>query len=109
MSSMSHSFFLDSSFTGASVRELPPPPWQPGIPNDFRFVYDVLTYALPLVKAEHLHFVFTKEAYYLPEYGRHVVPILLLEERCKVPVYSRHVRATIRNMQSKPYLGFRPH
>jgi hypothetical protein len=108
MSLTSHSFFLDSSFTGASVRELPPPPWQPSIPYDLRFVYDVLTHALPLVKAEHLHFFFTKEAYFLPEYGKHVVPVLLLEERCKVPVYSRHVLATIRNMQSRPYLGFRP-
>jgi hypothetical protein len=109
MSLTSHSFFWASSFTDASVRELPPPPWQPSIPYELRFAYDVLTNALPLVKEEHLHFFFTKEAYFLPEYGRHVVPVLLQEERCKVPVYSRHVRATIRNLQSKPYLGFRPH
>jgi hypothetical protein len=35
--------------------------------------------------------------------------MLLQEERCKVPVYGRYIRATIRNLMSKPFLGWRPH
>ncbi len=107
---MSHRFFTDHTFTGgAGLRELPPPPWTPALLPEFRYTYDVLEHALPAVEAEGLRFYLTKEAYALPEYGRDVVGVLLQEERCKTPVYGRHVRAVIRNLHSRPFLGWRPH
>ncbi len=107
---MTHRFFSDSSNNGGlGLQEIPPPPWTPALPAEFRFTYDVLEQALPMVAAEGLHFYFTKEAYFLPAYGRNVVAVLLQEERCKVPVYGRHVRAVLRNLLSRPFLGYRPH
>ncbi len=107
---MTHRFFTDVTYTGnAGLRELPPPPWTPTLPPEFRYPYDILEHALPSVAAENLKFYFTKEAYFLPEYGRDVVAVLLQEERCKTPVYGRHVRAVIRNLLSRPFLGFRLH
>ncbi len=106
---MTHRFFMDSTYSGGQgLRELPPPPWNNSIPAEFRYTYDVLEQALPSVAAEGLHFYFTKEAYFLPEYGPHVVGVLLQEERCKTPVYGRQVRAVIRNLMSRPFLGYRP-
>ncbi len=106
---MRHRFFMDSTYSGGQgLRELPPPPWTSTVPAEFRYPYDVLEQALPSVPAEGLHFYFTKEAYFLPEYGRHVVAVLLQEERCKTPVYGRQVRAVIRNLHSRPFLGYRP-
>ena len=100
---------MDSSYSGSrGLHEIPPPPWTDELPAEFRYTYDVLERALPEVHAEGLRFYITKEAYFVPEYGPNVVPILLQEERCKVPVYGRHVRAVIRNLLSKPFLGFNP-
>ena len=107
---MTHRFFTDHTYTGGGgVREIAPPPWTDALPAEFRYIYDILEQALPSVHAEGLHFRFTKEAYFLPEYGPHVVAVLLQEERCKVPVYGRHVRAVLRNLSSQPFLGYRPH
>jgi hypothetical protein len=110
MSLESYRFFADHTYSeGVALRELPPPPWTDSLQAELRFTYDVLEQALPMVKAKGLRFYITKEAYRLPEYGPDVVAILLQEERSKVPVYGRHVRAVIRNLQSKPFLGFAPH
>jgi hypothetical protein len=110
MSLRSHRFFADHTYTGGrGVRELPPPPWTNELQAELRFPYDVLERALPTVRPQGLRFYLTKEAYYLPEYGSDVVAVLLQEERSKVPVYARHVRAVIRNLQSRPFLGFTPH
>ncbi|HEY0785472.1 MAG TPA: hypothetical protein VGD62_06335 [Acidobacteriaceae bacterium] len=107
---LSHRYFMSSDYSGgAGAVELPPPPWQRSIHAELRYPYDVLEQALPLVRARGLHFYFTKEAYFLPEYGPHVVSMLLQEERCKVPVYGRYIRATIRNLMPRPFLGWRLH
>ncbi len=99
-----------SDFSGGrGTIELAPPPWTKSLPAEFRYPYDVLEQALPAVRATGLHFYFTKDAYRLPEYGAHVVSMLLQEERCKVPVYGRYIRATIRNLMSEPFFGWRPH
>ncbi len=104
-----HRFFMDSSYTGEQgLRAIPGPPWTPKLPAEFRYTYDVLEQALPSVAAQGLTFHFTKEAAFLPSYGRDVVAVLLQEERCKVPVYGRHVRAVLRNLLSAPALGFDP-
>jgi hypothetical protein len=106
----SHRYFMTSDYSGdRGTVELPPPPWQKSIHAEMRYPYDVLEQALPQVSARGLHFYFTKDAYELPEYGPHVVCMLLQEERCKVPVYGRHIRATIRNLMPKPFLGWVPH
>ncbi len=100
---------MDSTYTGgAGLREIAPPPWTNALPAEFRYPYDVLEQALPEVEAQGLRFYFTKEAYFLPEYGRDVVAVLLQEERCKTPVYGRQVRAVLRNLHSRPFLGYRP-
>jgi hypothetical protein len=104
-----HRYFLDRTFTGGAVKDLPYPRWDRTVPPELRYPYDILEEALPSVDAAGLHFYFTKNAYELPEYGRRVVSVLLQEERCKVPVYGRHVRTTLRNLLSRPFLGFRPH
>jgi hypothetical protein len=104
-----HRYFLDRTFTGGAVKDIPYPRWDRTVPAELRYPYDILEAALPSVDASGLHFYFTKNAYELPEYGRRVVSVLLQEERCKVPVYGRHVRITLRNLLSRPFLGFRPH
>lgn len=104
-----HRYFFDRTHAGGGIVELPNPRWDSSVMAEFRFTYDVLEHALPQVPATGLHFHFTKNAYALPEYGPHVIAVLLQEERCKVPVYGRHVRATIRNLTSEPFIGFRPH
>jgi hypothetical protein len=104
-----HRYFLDRSFTGGSVRDLPFPRWDRSLPAELRYPYEVLEHALPKVHSEGLHFHFTKNAYSLPEYGPHVVAVLLQEERCKVPVYGRHVLATLRNLETTPALCCRLH
>ncbi len=107
---MNHRFFTDHTYTGGEgPRELPPPPWSSALPAEFRYPYDALEHALPSLRAQNLRFYITKEAYALPAYGRDVVAVLLQEERCKAPVYGRHVRAVIRNLHSRPFLGWRPH
>jgi hypothetical protein len=108
MSAPMHRYFLDRAYGENGTRELPFPAWQPSLPAELRYPYDVLQEALPQIGERGLHFYFTKDAYALPEYGPHVVAVLVQEERCKVPVYGRHVRATIRNLTSRPFLGFRP-
>ncbi len=109
-SGTTHRFYTDHTYTGgAGLREISPPPWTPNLPAEFRYPYDALEHALPALKAEGLRFYLTKEAYALPAYGRDVVGVLLQEERCKAPVYGRHVRAVIRNLHSRPFLGWRPH
>jgi len=104
-----HHYFLDRSFTGGAVRPLPYPHWDHSLPAELRYPYDVLELALAQVAAQGLNFYFTKNAYSLPEYGPHVVAVLLQEERCKVPVYGRHVRATLRNLETRPALCCRLH
>ncbi len=107
---LSHRYFMSSDYSaGRGTVELPPPPWQKSLHSEMRYPYDVLEQALPQVKARGLHFYFTKNAYRLPEYGPHVVSMLLQEERCKVPVYGKYIFATIRNLMPKPFLGWRPH
>jgi hypothetical protein len=109
MLSQPHRYFLDRSYTGGALRELPFPRWDRSVPAELRYPYHVLEAALSRLDTEGLRFYFTKDAYTLPEYGHGVVSVLLQEERCKVPVYGRHVRATIRNLLSRPFAGFRPH
>lgn len=104
-----HRYFLAWPTVASGVRELSgPEDPQAGVP-DARYALAVLAAASPLLADQTLHFYLTKDTSQLPEYGPHVVAVLLLEERCKFPTYARDVRAVLRNMASRPYLGFRPH
>jgi hypothetical protein len=106
---LNHRFFRhNDSVDSPGLEEIAPPPWTPALQAEYRYPYDVLEAALPQVHTEGLRFIFTKDAYRLPEYGLNVVGVLLQEERCKVPVYGRHVRAVIRNLLTYPFLGYRP-
>lgn len=76
---------------------------------EVRYPLAVFAEAEKTLHGSGLHFYFTKDPNRLPEYGPHVVAVLLEEERCKVPAYAHYVRAIVRNMQTSPYPGFQPH
>ncbi|WP_158748068.1 hypothetical protein [Acidobacterium sp. S8] len=82
--------------------------WNPSLPAEWRYPLAVLSLAEPSIQDRALHFYITKDAVRLPEYGPHVVAVLLQEERCKVPSYALHVRGIVRNLHFIPFLGFRP-
>jgi hypothetical protein len=108
MPASSHRYFVvwpDSSYP---VEELTGPDWSKGMVADTRYVLALLAQAEPLIQAQGLHFYFTKDPDALPEYGPHVIAVLLLEERCKIPAYAHHVGAVIRNTETRPFLGFGP-
>ena len=88
--------------------ELDSSQWKPGILPEIRYPLAVLAEAESHLSSGPRHFYFTKDPDRLPEYGPHVVAVLILEERCKLPAYAGHVGAVIRNMQSTPLLGFTP-
>lgn len=102
-----HRYFVIWPDSSAPLRELSgPSDTSAGIP-DIRYALAVLAELEPLLKGPTRHFYFTKDPDRLPEYGGHVVVMLLLEERCKVPAYALQVGAVVRNMSDRPYLGFR--
>ena len=108
MPSTPHRYFLAWPDASSSVRELDGTRWQTGMLPEIRYPLAVLAEADKCLRGQPLHFYFTKDPNHLPEYGPHVVAVLILEERCKIPAYARHIRAVIRNMQSTPLLGFTP-
>jgi hypothetical protein len=102
-----HRYFIAWPDVAAGVRELQGVRDEShGVP-DARYALAVLAELEPLLSGPARHFYLTKDTHRLPEYGAHVVAILLLEERCKVPEYGRQVGAVLRNMTTRPYLGFR--
>lgn len=102
-----HRYFLLWPDSSSPLRELAgPDDASSGVP-DVRYPLAVLGEMAPLL-AEPRHFYLTKDPDRLPEYGSHVVAVLLQEERCKVPAYALQVGAVIRNLSDRPYLGFRP-
>lgn len=112
MSESSHRFFIDKSYGacgGHGTEEVGSLQWTTALPYELRYPFDVLNAALPEVRVKGLSFYFTRNADELPEYGRKVVGVLLQDERCKVPIYGRHVRAVIRNLTDKPFMGWKPH
>ena len=94
--------------SSAPLRELNgPDDTSSGVP-DVRHPLAVLAELAPLLNGPPRHFYLTKDHDRLPEYGSHVISMLLEEERCKVPAYALQVGNVIRNMSDSPYLGFRP-
>jgi hypothetical protein len=109
MTNTNHRFFLAWPDHSAPVIELPGPVWNNELTPEVRYPLAVLSEATRSMQATGLHFYLTKDPDVLPEYGSHVVAVVILEERCKYPAYGRHVRAVIRNLQSTPFIGFRMH
>jgi hypothetical protein len=81
--------------------------WNKSLLPEWRYPLAVLAEAETAIQDGGLHFYLTKDPNCLPEYGRHVVAVLLQEERCKIPAYALHVRAVVRNLHSTPFLGLR--
>ena len=104
-----HRFFITWPDTSAPTLELSAPVWTADLVPEVRYPLAVLAEAAQSIKTTGLHFYLTKDPDRLPEYGPHVVAVVLEEERCKIPAYARHVRAVIRNMQTVPFAGFRLH
>jgi hypothetical protein len=103
-----HRYFAAWPHSDAELVEIVGARWDSSLRGDWRFPLAVLAEASRTIEADELHFYFTKDPNRLPEYGPHVVAVLLLEERCKIPWYARDVRAVIRNTRSVPFLAFKP-
>lgn len=108
MAESPHRYFAAWPHSDADLVEITGARWESSMRADWRFALAVLAEASKTIAGEGLHFYLTKDPYRLPEYGPHVVAVLLLEERCKIPWYARHVRAVIRNTRSVPFRAFRP-
>jgi len=106
MTTTNHRYFAAWPISKSPLVEIHGGQWNPSLPGDLRFALAVLVEATKTIN-DRLHFYLTKDPNELPEYGPHVVAVLLLEERCKLPRYAGHVRAIIRNTRSVPFLGFR--
>ena len=106
----SHRYFAAWPLAGYPLFELPNRSlWDKSLLAEWRYPLAVLAAAEQEIQERSLHFYLTKDPNELPEYGPHVVAVLLQEERCKIPAYALHVRGVIRNLPSAPFLGFRPH
>ena len=103
-----HRYFLAWPDLNAGVRELDGPHDPSVTVPDARYALAVLAEVADMLPRPPLHYYLTKDTDRLPEYGPHVVAVLLLEERCKLPAYALQVRAVLRNLAAQPYLGFRP-
>jgi hypothetical protein len=102
-----HRYFVMWPDSSATLRELTgPDDGSSGVP-DVLYPLAVLAELAPLLNGSPRHFYLTKDPDRLPEYGSHVIAMLLEEERCKVPAYALQVGNVIRNMSDSPYLGFR--
>lgn len=101
-------YFAAWPMANAGAVELPNgSAWDKSLLPEWRYPFAVLAEAEAGIQDSGLHFYLTKDPNQLPEYGPHVVAVLLQEERCKIPVYALHVRAVVRNLHSTPFLGFR--
>jgi len=92
------------------VREWFPPECGESLPVDCRYfgsVFAEMDRHLSEVMKSPLHVYLTYDHNSLPEYGNHVVALLLGEEFGLVPRYARHVRAVLKTHRSQPVLGSR--
>lgn len=83
--------------------------WDHSFPAEWRYPLAVLSVAEQSIQDHSLHFYLTKDANKLPEYGPHVVAVLLQEEHCRIPAYACHIRGVVRSLPCTPFPGFRFH
>jgi len=77
------------------------------LPLDCPYFGKVLTELEEHLPEVDLHCYLTWDWRSLPEYGNHVITILVGEERGLIPRYSRHIRMVARVMSHYPFLGIR--
>jgi len=100
-------------FVFAKGRDKPvewrPPDWDESLPVDCRY-FGLALAEMDRIIAERgasspLHVYVTWDWRELPEYGNHVVVLLLGEELGLVPRYVRHVHAVFKTMRLRPTFG----
>jgi len=100
-------YFLVSS--GSQTREWFPPECGEPLPTDCRYWGKVFAEMDRLLPEENLqtpmHVYLTYNLRSLPEYGPHVVVLLLADEYGLIPRYVRHVRAVFKTHRIRPVLG----
>lgn len=79
----------------------------PNLPRDCPYFGKVLVEFEKQVGDEQIHCYLTWDNDSLPEYGPHVVAVLIGEESGLIPRYARHVRMVARVMSRYPFLGLR--
>lgn len=100
-------YFLVSS--GSQTREWFPPECGEPLPTDCRYFGQVFAEMERLLPEDGLrtplHVYLTYNLRSLPEYGPHVVVLLLADEYGLIPRYVRHVRAVFKTHRIHPVLG----
>lgn len=79
----------------------------PELPRDCVYFGKVLVEFEKHLTDEEIHCYMTWDKDSLPEYGSHVIAILVGEEWGLIPRYARHVRMVARVMSRYPFLGVR--
>ena len=79
-----HRYFVMWPDSSAPLRELNGPDDTSNCVPDVLYPLAVLAELAPLLNGQPRHFYLTKDPDRLPEYGGHVIAVLLQEERCKV-------------------------
>ena len=92
---------------GAEPSEWEPANPGPELPRDCLYFGKALIEMEKHLPGEDLHCYLTWSNESLPEYGPHVVAILVGEEWGMIPRYSRHVLLVARVMSRYPFLGVR--
>ena len=101
-------YFLVESMGSGEITELRPSLWEAPCPTpNWRYYGRVFQEMERHLDIPNLRFYITWDIDKLPEYGPHVVVLLLGEEIGRIPHYSRHVCAVIKTMAIKPCLGIR--
>ena len=93
-------------------RDAEPCIWDPAnpgqeLPRDCVYFGKAIVEMEKHLTGEDIHCYLTWDCDLLPEYGPHVVAILIGEEWGMIPRYARHVRLTARVMSRYPFLGVR--
>jgi hypothetical protein len=91
----------------AEPREWDPANPAPELPRDCRYFGQALVEMDKHLSGDTVHCYLTWDNDSLPEYGPHVVAILVGEEWGLIPRYARHVRLVARVMSRYPFLGVR--
>lgn len=101
---MIHHFIVERN---AAPREWNPRNPGPELPRDCLYFGKTLVEMEKHLFGEGIHCYLTWDNDSLPEYGAHVVAILIGEEWGLIPRYSRHIRLVARVMGRYPFLGVR--
>jgi hypothetical protein len=106
--SLRPTYFIVNSRGDGSIREWQPPYWDASLPPDCRYYGRVFEEMERHLQIQGLHFYITWDIDRLPEYGPHVVVLLLGDEFGQVPRYARYVNTVLKVLcGTVPFLGIR--